>query len=451
MNRRFPVLIIVLVLGFCPNISSAKISFAIFPLQAEGDISSDAKEWAESTLNSYLVRSGKYKIVGREDLEKIMAEHQILQGGLANLTESLRIGQLTLAEKLIMAKIYTINPQKIAIAINVIDVNNSQVEFTKERSGSNLEAEAIAKWIAADIIEEFPLLGKVIAVKKDDFIINLGRNDGLAIDSRLFVARKEVVSDDDGKVLFESYDRLGTLRVTKLAATRGLAQIESLENHSVRIEKNDLVSPNPIPKRETAISKSPLLPHVKEGELLLEDDMRSKKYLAPSHNKGKAYIGGKLHLNGTHRKFGHVWCFYPSPFDTLSNFIVEGEVGLQKSNISPTLFAVILRADPDYEYGNAYSLQWTNNGMFGLNKHRFGAGFKYTLESSSLINRGKSSNKFRIVAYDSKFDFYMNDEFLAGFTDESYEMGTIGFAAKFGTHYTVDNIKIWKAIQQKKQ
>lgn len=40
------------------------------------------------------------------------------------------------------------------------------------------------------------------------------------------------------------------------------------------------------------------------------------------------------------------------------------------------------------------------------------------LQSTLYLNRGASKNKFRIVAYDSKFDFYLNDNFIDGFEHE---------------------------------
>ena len=68
--------------------------------------------------------------------------------------------------------------------------------------------------------------------------------------------------------------------------------------------------------------------------------------------------------------------------------------------------------------------------------------------TTPLLNRGLTKNKFRIVAYGSKFDIYINDEFLIGFEDELFDKGTVGFTAKMGCYLTIDNVKIWEAVSE---
>ena len=64
--------------------------------------------------------------------------------------------------------------------------------------------------------------------------------------------------------------------------------------------------------------------------------------------------------------------------------------------------------------------------------------------STQLLKRGMSENKFKIIAFGSKFDIYVNDKYLISFEDELYTQGTLGLLAKQGASVTVSNISIWK-------
>jgi len=70
------------------------------------------------------------------------------------------------------------------------------------------------------------------------------------------------------------------------------------------------------------------------------------------------------------------------------------------------------------------------------------------LQSTPYLNRGAKKNHFRIVAYEAKFDLYLNDNFIIGFEHEMLEKGTIGFRAPFSSYIAVSNVKIWEAINK---
>ena len=99
-----------------------------------------------------------------------------------------------------------------------------------------------------------------------------------------------------------------------------------LEKKDTRPQKDDLVSPEPIPRKEETISQTPLLTDVKKGKLLLDDDMKKNKHLSPNKSTGDAYSGGRLHLNATHLDKYHAYVFYGAPLDNAENFIFEGKV-----------------------------------------------------------------------------------------------------------------------------
>ncbi|MCP4396373.1 MAG: hypothetical protein GY801_03545, partial [bacterium] len=277
----------------------------------------------------------------------------------------------------------------------------------------------------------------------------LGKNHGIRVGDRLFAARKEELVDDDGEVLFQEINRVGTLRVTKVGPSRSQTKVLALKDKDVNIEKYDLVSPEPIPKNDPFISAEPLLGNVEKGKLILDDDMQSRKYLSPNYNNSENYIDGNLHLDGTQLTAGHSYAYYPAPFDRLEDFIMEGTVEFQPITEKYNKFSVVFRSRGDYNNSDNYNFYWNDEGSFAVYTWQLSNPFELVqLQATPALNRGDSVNTFRIVAYGSKVDCYLNDEFVTAFEDESLEKGQIGFMASSYSYVTIDEFKIWRAVKK---
>jgi len=449
MNKTsFTILVILFLVIFSSN-ASAQLSFAILPMEAPGEVSTENKEDAERALYQYLIASGKYKIVERSRIEEIVKEQAFQMTGAADQSQAVALGKILGVEKLIASRLYLKDKTQFAVTVSVIDIATAQVEFSKEASYAGYRPSDLSKFCAAFISTEYPLLGRILGIVKDVLVVNLGKNNGLKIGDRLFVAREELLKGENGEILFREVNRVGILEVSKLDAARAQAKLRSPVDSNNPFKKDDLVSPDPIPKQEPLISTQPLLPDITKGKLLLEDDLEQRKYLSPTSNAGEDYIGGKLHLNATQLTVGQVYCYYPAPFDNLENFMLEGTVEFQPIQWKYNRFSVVLRNAGEYPNNSSYNFFWNNQGAFAVYQWRIGTNFTLVpLQSSPAIQRGESQNTFRIVAYGSKFDFYLNDEFIVGFEDELLEKGQIGFLTEAYGYATVDDVKLWEAVKK---
>ena len=426
----------------------AKTPFAILPIETSGNISNDDKLEAEETLYRILHESGKYSIVERTKLEKLLKEQSLQQTGITDQSKIVEIGKVVGAEKIVTAKIYKKSGDNIAVSISVIDIATGQIELVDEQSSESYDAEDKARYCAAHIIEFYPLLGEIVGTAGDNIIVDLGQTHGLKIGSRLFISRNEVIKGDGGEVLFKEEKRIGTLKVIKLNPGRSVTTVKLLEKKDVRPQKSDLVSPEPIPKKEDVVSLTPLLPDVKKGKLLLEDDMKKNKYLSPTKSTGEAYSGGRLHLNATHLEKYYAYAFYGAPLDNVENFIFEGKVKFEKTSNKYNKINIQFRSQSKTGSSTTYSFYWHNLGEYAV--YRFNEGEVFTLASlqaSPVIKRDESENSFRIVAYGSKFDCYLNNKFIVAFENEIFDKGRLGFAVSYGCYSSIDDVTIWEAVK----
>jgi hypothetical protein len=448
LRKLFLFLVMVFLLVFNGQ-AYCQTSFAILPMEVRGDVKPEKVEGAMSNLYQVLVNSKKYRIVDREHVKTVLSEQSFQISGVTDKKDTVKLGKLLNVDKLVVTGIYMKSADQFAINLRVVDVTTGQAEFYKEISYLNYTPADHGRFCASEIIAQYPLLGSIEVVIKDIIIVNIGENQGLKSGDCLFVARKEILRGNDGEILFQEYKRIGTLEIINVDNTRSKAKLRALVNSGDLFAKADLVSPEPIPKKETVVSQIPLLSNVEKGKLILNDDMETVKYLSVTNGQGESYISGKLHLNALQRKAGHAYCFYPQPFDRLENLIIEGEIEFQETKNKYNKVDIVIRSNSDYLLNNSYLFYFNNDGKYEVSLSINGKRYPIIqLQSTPFLNRGAVKNKFQIVAYGPKFDFYLNDNFISGFEHELLEKGTIGFRAGWGSYITVDNIKVWEAIKK---
>ncbi len=450
MSWKNNVWMVAWILCFFSGQAWCQTSFAILPMEVRGSVEPDLVEGVMSNLHQVLVNSKKFRIMDRAIVKNILSEQALQKSGLTDKETTVKLGKLLNVEKLIAAGIYAKGYRWPAVNLSVIDVETGETELFKEISRKNYSPSDHGRFCAAEIISRYPLLGNIEGVVQDVAVVNIGEKQGLKTGDRLFVARKEILRGEDGAILFQEYKRIGTLEIIGLSDQRSKARFKETSDSRQSFARGDLVSPEPIPKQEIKISQTPLLANVQKGKLILEDDMESIKYLSVNRGKGNAYDGGKLNLNAMHIQAGHAYSLYPQPYDQLSNFILEGEIEFKESARNINTASVAFRSNHPYPQSNCYRITISHNGKYEIYRMQNGMIVKrfFPLQSNPYLKRGNSVNFFRIVAYESRFDFYLNEHFVGGFEDELLPQGAIGFLAFHGSNVTFDNIKIWEAVLQ---
>ncbi|MBL7995415.1 hypothetical protein JNM05_08585 [bacterium] len=428
---------------------SAQTAFAIFPTEVGSGVSQADREKAESSFLSYLIQSGKYLIVDRTRIEQVVKEQNFQLSDYSDQQKLSNVGKLLGADKLVTSRLFK-KGSDVGMSISVVDVSTGQIELNHEESDEGYSPSGNGKFCATEVINKYPLLGKVVGKSGAVFVINLGKTQGLKPGDRIFAARKTVLKGEKGEVLFESFDRVGILEVQQVETGRSVVKLRSLVDAGVSVDKEDAVSSEPIPEKEPIVSSISLLPDITAGKLLLDDDMKKKQYLTVSNNDGPSYEDGALNIDATKDDDIHSYCFYPEPFTRLENFVVECDVEfIKKDTPQINRMSIVVKSNSEYIAANNYAFYMKADGKYSFDLVRNGSIFSIVpTQSSPLIKRGESKNRVRIVCYGSKFDVYVNDQFLIGTGHELYEKGGIGFWGNKGSHVRIDNVKIWEAVKK---
>lgn len=426
--------------------SYAKIGLAILPIENIG-LSKDDYSVIVDKFTLEIVASKKFSLVERSLLDKVLNEQALGQSGAIDPKSIANIGKLTGADKMVKCKVYKTGKNYVMQA-DVIDVNTAQIEHNVKEDSGNVNSPG--SWVAGNLALRYPLIGKVIGSTQGDAVVELGENDGIRNGEILFWAREKVSKDEKGNILFAKTERMGKLRATDISPVASQAQVIEKVSPDAIPQKDDIVSPEPIPLKEVPVQRTPFFSNIKLGKLILDDDMKKIKYLSPRGNKGDSYVKGtlwdvKLSLDATHKTSGNTYAFYPSPYDNLKDFVLEGETSFVKWDNSGGSSAIEIRSNNIYPSGEGYGFWFSADGQYSIQRARARQHIPIIKwESTPDLNRGEKANKFKIVAVGPKIDFYINDIFVAAFLDEYYCCGGVGLFAQHGNQVTFDNIKIWE-------
>ena len=91
MGRTAFAILASLILTAAAGDATAQTSFAILPLESEGEVSAEDREAAEAELYRHLIDSGRYRIVDRNRIRTIMEEQSLQTTGATGKEKAVEI------------------------------------------------------------------------------------------------------------------------------------------------------------------------------------------------------------------------------------------------------------------------------------------------------------------------------------------------------------------------
>jgi len=237
MKKTVSIISLVLVFIFTASIAAAdfkknKIAVLDFQMQGkqyqENDMGAIVAEW----LITALVKEGRFDVVERRLLQKILAEHQLAMSGVVDDKSISELGQI-LGVKIIISGAVLHFHNIIEANARIIDVSNGSIiaaESVKSTSAAGLEDLVIQ--MAKKIIKDFPLEGYIVMRNGNKVSIDLGKRAGVKVGMQFMVYKEGNVikHPKTGEVLdIETIDT-GKVKITRVR--------ENIANADITRENN---------------------------------------------------------------------------------------------------------------------------------------------------------------------------------------------------------------------
>ena len=195
-----------------------------------------AAEW----FTTGIVKSGRFDVVERAMLQKILTE-QKMAAGIVDESSAAVLGRI-LGVKAVATGSVIKDRRAIEVNARVISVESGEIIAGESfRGNSEEELHGMVDQLTASIIRNFPLTGYVVKKAPGTVVIDLGLDSGLAPGTEFIVYREgEVIRHPKtGEVLDVEQIHTGRLRITKIS--KNVAEGEILGEERGGIKDGQLV------------------------------------------------------------------------------------------------------------------------------------------------------------------------------------------------------------------
>ncbi len=230
-------LVLLCVLFFSTVVSSygdfhkTKIAVLDFELKGDGfktkDMGGIVAEWFTTTL----VNDGRFEVVERALLQKIIEEQKLGMSGLINEKTSTQLGQILGVKTIITGSVLQIG-KSIEVNARIINVKTGSIVAAENiRSNSSSNLQKAVKLLTERIVKNFPLTGYIVKRKGKTVLIDLGAASGLQPGMEFIVFKEgEVIKHPKtGEVLEVEQILTGKIKITKIRTNVASGEILSEE------------------------------------------------------------------------------------------------------------------------------------------------------------------------------------------------------------------------------
>lgn len=195
-----------------------KVAVLDFQLQGDGFETEDMGRIVAEWFVTALVRTGRFDVVERALLEKIIGEHKLSLSGVIDEQTASEMGKLLGVKVIISGSVLKLH-NVLEVNSRIIDVETGSIIAAENvRSEASLGLQAMIPQMAQKIARNFPLQGYVVKRQEQMVTIDLGRLAGVQQGMKFIVFKEgEVVKHPrTGEVLDVTQIQTGELEITEI-------------------------------------------------------------------------------------------------------------------------------------------------------------------------------------------------------------------------------------------
>ncbi len=221
---------ILLITPLCASAEFSKTKIAVLDFQLQGenfdnkDMGTIVAEWFITAM----VREGRFDVVERRMLEKILGEQKLAMTGIVDATSATQIGKLLGVKVIITGSVMKLK-DITEINARIIDVESASIIAAENiKSAATAKLQDMVIDMSEKIIKNFPLEGYVVNRSGDSVTLDLGIRTGVKNGMRFIVFKEGQIikHPKTGEVLDVERIETGKVTITTVAQKICTAKID---------------------------------------------------------------------------------------------------------------------------------------------------------------------------------------------------------------------------------
>jgi len=226
----------------CADFKKTKIAVLDFVLKGDAFTTQDMGGIVAEWFTTSLVQDGRFEVVERALLQKIVEEQKLGMTGLIDESSTTEIGKILGVKTIITGSVLQLG-RNIEVNARIINVRTGSIVAAENvRSTTRENLRSVIEQLTRQIVKNFPLTGYIVKVRGDEVLIDLGAASGLQVGMEFMVFKEgEVIKHPKtGEVLEVEQIKTGQIRITDIGGNIATARIEQTENGQ-KVEYGQLV------------------------------------------------------------------------------------------------------------------------------------------------------------------------------------------------------------------
>jgi TolB-like protein len=280
------VAIYIICMGTLPataDFKKTKIAVLDFQLQGQGFETQDMGKIVSEWLITSFVKDGRFDVIERSLLEKILSEQKLGVSGLIDTGSVSRIGKVLGAKAIISGSVMRFQ-NILEVNARIIDVQDGSIIAAENvKSTSTTKLEALVVSMSEKLIRDFPLEGYIVQKGDSSVVIDLGRRAGVKKGMQFSVFK-------EGNVI-------------KHPKTGEVLDVERIETGVVKISDINDKTATAVIVKETAVNAiayGQMVKNITEAaDATVDTENKEKEELKKTETAGEKRIEGMYNVTGT--------------------------------------------------------------------------------------------------------------------------------------------------------
>ncbi len=213
--------------SYSAEFKKTKIAVLDFELRGDNFKTKDMGGIVAEWFTTALVQDGRFQVVERAMLKKLVEEQKLGMSGLIDESSSAHLGKILGVKTIISGSVLQFQ-DTIEINARIINVSTGSIvaaENLRSKTSDNLK-EAVGR-LTTKIVKNFPLTGYLVKRRDNTVLIDLGATSGLQTGMEFIVFKEgDVIKHPKtGEVLEVEQVRTGLIKITEFTANTATAEI----------------------------------------------------------------------------------------------------------------------------------------------------------------------------------------------------------------------------------
>lgn len=240
MQRKGPwgVLRLLLVLGACglwpvAQSDGKQTRIAVVDLDSQGEQAQAYQlgKTASQILTAEFVKQGRFDVIERQALEKVVTEQQLGATGILDTESAAKLGRVLGAGYMVTGALIS-HKQGADMVVKIIETETASIKVADTLSGPNPSAvfKKVPEFVAR-LSAHFPIRGLIIFEKEGLFTLDLGKRSGVASGMvfEVFQEGEPIKHPVTGEILGLEKTAIGQIQITEARENLAYAKVLKLE------------------------------------------------------------------------------------------------------------------------------------------------------------------------------------------------------------------------------